>query len=140
MVVRAVDPVLATLTFYTDTRAAKVAHIAAHPDVAIVAWDASERRQLRAHGTARVERMGAAVDAAWRGIARAGRDAYRTELPPGTAIDAPAARLRDDDGRATFAVIIVTLATVEWLDLAVPGHARAIHTRADAWRGRWLVP
>lgn len=143
MVLRGVDRGRGRLTFYTDGRAGKVAAIAACPGAAVVAWDAADRLQVRLHGAAAVVAAGAAVDAAWTTIPPAARCAYRTLAPPGTstASAAVAATLGDSDGRATFALVTIDVETIEWLELASPGHRRARYRRAgDGWQGDWLVP
>lgn len=143
MVVRAVDPAAATLTFFTDARAAKVAALAAAPDVAVIAYDPDARLQLRLRGTATIAVAGAGVEAAWATVPPSARAAYRTAAAPGTPARsaAAAARLGDDDGRGAFAVLTIAVTVVEWLDLATRGHRRAVHRRdGTAWRGEWRVP
>lgn len=143
MVLRAVDRAAATLTFFTDARAGKVAAIVYAPGIAIVAYDASDRLQLRVRGHAAIATAGAAVDRLWATVPPASRRAYRTIASPGSRAEsrAVAARLGDSDGRGNFAVMTVGIDTVEWLDLAAPEHRRAVYTRVGAgWDGSWRVP
>lgn len=137
MVLRAVDPAAATLTFFTDVRAAKAHEVAA--PLAVVAYDPAVRLQLRLRGIARVATGGAVVEAAWAGVPAAARRAYRTCVAPGTPVPTAAAELAGDSGRANFAVLTVAVAELEWLGLA-GDHRRAVHRAADGWRGTWLVP
>ena len=141
MVLRAIDRAPATLTFYTDSRATKVAAVAAAP-VAVIGYDAGDGLQLRMSGVAAVVAAGAAADAAWTALGPAARNAYRTAAAPGTPAGSPATAARlDGDGRATFALLVVTLAEIEWLDLAGPVHRRArYHRTATGWDAQWRVP
>ena len=139
MVLRTVDRATAVVTFFTDTRAAKVAAIAAAPAVAVVGYDPATRVQLRLRGTASLV-AGGAADSAWAAVPPPARRAYRTVAAPGTAIATRAADLRDDDGRATFAVLTVAVTAIDRLDLTAP-HRRAAWQRVgDAWPGTWRVP
>ncbi|UAJ10136.1 pyridoxamine 5'-phosphate oxidase family protein [Glacieibacterium megasporae] len=143
MVVRAVDRAAHCLTVYTDSRAAKVAVLVAAPRVAVTGYDTPTRLQLRLHGAATIATTGNAVDAAWAALTAGGRTAYQSIQPPGTPVAQPQASPvpPPDDGRANFAVVTIVLDRFEWLDLAVPGHRRAIHIRDGVdWRGTWLVP
>lgn len=143
MVLRAVDRAAHTLVFYTDVRAAKVAVLAANPRVAVTGYDLATRLQLRLHGDASVATGGSAVDAAWAALPGHGRTAYQSIDSPGTPVGHPptAPRVPPDGGRARFAVVTVVLDRFEWLDLAAPGHRRAVYVRdGAAWRGCWLVP
>ena len=140
MVVRAVDRDRATLTFFTDSRAAKVAAVMATPQVAVIAYDPETRLQFRLVGVAEITVGGAAVESAWAAVTPHARRAYRTLAAPGTPSSDPTATLGDNDGRATFALLTVTVDSIDWLDLATPGHRRAAYDRASAWRGEWVVP
>lgn len=142
MVVRGVDRTAAILTFYTDVRAAKVAAIGAMSGVAVVGYDPREHFQLRLRGTATIASTGAAVDGIWSALSPTARRAYRTVAAPGAiARSSDEAAQLDGDGRATFALLVVTVAQVEWLDLAGPVHRRARHRRTAAgWDASWCVP
>ncbi|MGI4877087.1 MAG: pyridoxamine 5'-phosphate oxidase family protein, partial [Janthinobacterium lividum] len=131
------------LTLYSDVRAAKIAVLAAAPRVAVTGHDTATRFQLRLHGTAAIATAGAEVDMAWAALTPSGRSAYQSIEPPGTPVPHPLGppAAPPDDGRAAFAVVTIVLDRFEWLDLAVPGHRRALHVRdGGEWKGRWLVP
>lgn len=143
MVVRTVDRVAHCLTVYSDVRAAKISVLTAAPRVAVTGYDTATRLQLRLHGTAMVTTTGAEVDAAWAALTPSGRSAYQSIEPPGTPVPHPLGPVvaPPDGGRAAFAVVTIVLDRFEWLDLAIPGHRRALYRRDGAgWRGGWLVP
>lgn len=140
MVLRAVDRQQATATFFTDSRAAKVAAVIISPHVAVIAYDPISRLQFRLSGVVEIAVAGVAVDSAWTAVPPHARRAYRTISAPGTPSPTATAPLDDTDGRANFALITVVIDAIEWLDLATPGHRRAIYQRGSEWAGKWIVP
>ncbi len=139
MVLRAVDPLAATLTFFADARSAKVAAIAADPRVAVVAWDPAALLQLRLRGAATIATAGPAVARYWRTVPPAAQRAYRTVAAPGTPLAQPPAALADDV--AAFAVLTVAVEAMDLLDLATDGHIRVAAYRSDGrWQAGWSVP
>lgn len=143
MVLRGADRATGMLVFYTDVRAAKVADLAANPRVAVTAYDPATRLQMRLYGEGTVATSGGPVDLAWAALSASGRAAYQSIESPGTPVARPptAPAACGDGGRARFAVITMVLDRFDWLDLAIPGHRRALHVRDGAvWSGSWLVP
>lgn len=143
MVLRAADRATSSIVVYSDRRAPKIDQFTANPRVAVVGYDTRDRLQLRLHGVASVLVEGATVDSAWNALGADSRLAYRSFEPPGTTVAALplAAGFPDDEGRANFALVTIILDRIEWLDLVVPGHRRALHVREGAaWRSSWLVP
>ena len=142
VVLRAFDPTLRRLYVHTDARSAKAADIAAEPRVALHAYDAAARVQLRLSGRAVLHRGDAVADAAWSSSRAQSRVCYAIEPPPGTPIDAPLPGPDDASaGRDNFVVVAIGVETLEWLWLSVDGHRRA---RFD-WTGHephatWLAP
>ena len=148
MVLRAADRTRHTLRFHTDRRAGKVAAMTLDPRVAIVAYDAETRVQLRLGGRA-AELDAAASEAIWSGIDSLGRRSYRTTAAPGSLLPVAGSGLPDNVastplgelGRENFMALEITLDSIEWLLLAHSGHRRAQHNRdGDVWHGCWLVP
>jgi len=142
MVLRAVDRASHTLQFYSDTRAAKITTLASTPRIAVTGYDTANRLQLRLGGLASII-TDTGADAAWSALTATGRTAYQSLEPPGTPVaELPhPSEIPADSGRRHFAIVAIMLDRFEWLDLAVPGHRRALHLRDGAdWRGSWLVP
>lgn len=152
MVLRAWDHERATLRFHTDTRAPKVAAIAADPACAVLFYDKSAKIQIRARGTARVLAEGAEADAAWEAGSNFARRCYLGD-GPGTPSDAPTSGLPAEwegmepdeaaliPARANFAVLLVEVTRLDWLYLAHTGHVRAVFDRSgEGWEGRWVSP
>jgi pyridoxamine 5'-phosphate oxidase len=154
MVLRAFDSVRATLRLHTDARAPKAKVIAADPRVAALFYDKGAKIQIRARGTGAVLITGSEVDNAWATSTNFARRCYLGD-GPGAASDAPTSGLppefegvEPDDAqvipaRENFALLKITITSLDWLYLAHTGHVRAQFTRqgesAD-WQGRWVTP
>lgn len=144
VVLRGADRAAGTLRFHTDARAPKAAEIAADPRVALVGYDPGLGLQLRMRGRAALH----AGAAAWAASGRSSRVCYRAAFAPSSPVAAPEAAdptpaMRDpadpDEGRANFRAVLVTLGSIDWLDLASEGHRRARFAAPD-WQGAWLAP
>lgn len=146
VVLRGADPAARTLRFHTDARSAKAAELAADPRIAIHAYDAGAKLQLRLEGIAALHRDDGVADAAWAATRPFSRACYRLATAPGTPADDPLTALAEDGageeaGRDAFVAVTVAVARLEMLHLAATGHRRS----AFAWRGgelaaTWLVP
>lgn len=153
MVLRAFDNAAWTLRFHTDTRAPKVAAISADPRMAVLFYDKGAKVQIRVRGTGEVLVDDPLADAAWEQSANFARRCYLGE-GPGAASEVPTSGLppefegtepSDDQlvpARAHFAVLRVTLVSLDWFYLAHTGHLRAQFDRAadGEWQGRWVSP
>lgn len=154
MVLRAFDSDSWRLRFHTDARAPKAQVIAADPRAALLFYDKGAKVQIRVRGTAEIVGQGAEVDAAWAASTNFARRCYLGE-GPGAASDAPTSGLppefegaEPDDAqlvpaRENFALLRITLTSLDWLYLAHTGHVRAQFVRDDdaaAWEGRWVSP
>jgi len=152
MVLRAFDPASHTLRLHTDIRAPKVQAIAANPRVAAVFYDREAKIQIRARGQAWIETSGPVADAAWAASTNFARRCYLGE-GPGVASPVATSGLPPEfedvvpdeaqlvSARENFAVLLITVESLDWLYLAHTGHLRAQFTRAsEGWHGRWVTP
>ena len=154
MVLRAFDASAWTLRLHTDARAPKAQVLAADPRVAVLFYDKGAKIQIRARGFGAILREGAEVDAAWAASTNFARRCYLGE-GPGAGAEGPTSGLppefegvEPDDAqlvpaRENFALLKITLTSLDWLYLAHTGHVRAQFTRgvgAAAWEGRWVSP
>jgi pyridoxamine 5'-phosphate oxidase len=153
MVLRKCDEAAMTMRFHTDLRSDKIAELGRVSRVSILGYDAIAKIQIRVSGIATIEHESAAADAAWASSNASGRRCYLAEPGPGSISEIPSSGLpasvenrvpelaETESGRANFAVMIVTLDSLEWLYLAHDGHRRARFVREDGeWRGVWLIP
>lgn len=155
MVLREASPGLERLRFHTDARSPKVALIGDGAPVSVLAYDPEARVQLRMRGEGRIERAGEPADAAWSRAGASSRRCYLAEAGPGETRDLPGAALPEDlrdrtpsldatlPGRANFAILLVEVRSLDWLQLTREGGVRACFTRpsaATAWRATWLAP
>jgi pyridoxamine 5'-phosphate oxidase len=143
----------ATMRFHTDLRSAKVSEIGDSARVSVLGYDAAAKIQIRAGGRAIVSDAGEVADAAWVASSPSSRRCYLTRYAPGSSTDKPISglpaslesrvpvRSETEAGRANFAVLMITLDTLEWLYLAHDGHVRARFVQEEgAWKGQWLIP
>ncbi|MBK0397959.1 pyridoxamine 5'-phosphate oxidase family protein [Limibaculum sp. M0105] len=143
VILREVDEPARRVAFHTDRRSAKAAEIAADGRVALHLWDTRAELQLRLWGQAALETEGSAVEAAWSKLTTRQRDVYGAPHAPGAVLSAP-----DEadpphagaDARGAFALVQVTIARFEWLQLRGAGHRRARFDWRKEWQGRWLAP
>lgn len=146
VVLREVDASAATLLFYSDARAGKLAQLQAAPRGTLVLWSRRLSWQLRLRVALTADTDGLAVATRWAQLrlSPAAQD-YLSPVPPGieTALPAspaeavaPALRSAPPE-RGHFAVLSARVLSTDWLELHRDGHRRA---RFDADGARWLVP
>lgn len=147
VVLRGVDAVSRALRFHTDLRSDKVAEMRAQPRIALTAYDAGAKVQIRLEGEADLHPDGATADLAWEGSRPFSRVCYGVEPGPGVPIasggDFRLPSLPEDiaRGRAHFCAVILRVTSLEWLHLAHEGHRRAHFTFGEGETvARWLVP
>lgn len=150
VVLRGADPAARIVRLHTDSRSEKAAQLRADPRVEVCAYDPRAKIQIRLRGLAVLSGEGVGVDAAWAATGRGSRVCYRSPVPPGTPITAPAAAdpspvARDpvdpEAGRAAFATVTLAVTRLDWLYLAARGHRRAAFEWDGAGcRASWLAP
>lgn len=155
MVLREATPDLSSLRFNTDWRSPKATLIGKCAPVSVLAYDPVARVQLRMQGEGRVEHSGPVADAAWNAATLTSKRCYLTTTGPGRTLDAPGAALPDymldrsptaqeaEAGRENFAILLVEVRMLDWLQLTHHGGLRARFDRQSAcgdWQARWLTP
>jgi hypothetical protein len=143
LVLREVDSRERRLVFYTDARSPKVRQIEASPVGALMCWSREFDWQLRMQVRLAVETSGLAVSSRWARLQstdNAGE--YLAPHPPGQRLDRmpvpPAPPASPDLGtRSHFAMITALVDEIDWLELHVDGHRRAIFGRDGA---HWVQP
>ncbi|WP_175717542.1 pyridoxamine 5'-phosphate oxidase family protein [Burkholderia anthina] len=139
------------LSFHTDVRSEKVAELRRDPRIAIVANDLDALVQIRVEGVAAICEDDAQRRAIWQSSRPHTLLLYRAPLRPGTPIASPDAAhvaasqrpgtLPADDGYRNFCLLHVTVARIDWLELARTGHRRAVFDlNSDGYAGRWVAP
>lgn len=152
MVLRGVDAAARTLRFHTDQRAAKLGHIAANPAASVLLYDPAAKLQLRLGARAALHIGDATAAAGWAASRPQSRQCYAQAAVPGQPVADPRAvalpplnpdgsEAVPDAGVENFAVLILTVESIEWLYLAIEGHRRARWTwEGSRWTGNWLAP
>ena len=150
MVLRGADRRLGKLWFYSDRRSEKIEQLQRQPQVTAVTYDPEASVQLRLRGTAGVDESGALADQHWSQVGMAVRALYASPDTPGQPLRQPDPRLMDvkrsiDAGgeataRGNFAVIEITVDSIEWLQIADGEQRRAIMFAATNWAVQALAP
>mgnify|MGYP001798295743 CR=1 FL=1 len=136
LVLRAADDAAGTVTFHTDARTSKVAELAVSRNATALVWDAAERFQIRLR-LSLSQRAGTAEE--WAALSDGARSLYGGTPAPGDPLDRPEAHTPKPDPDQ-FCILTGTIAEIETLHLGQPYHARALFTRANAFKGQWITP
>ena len=136
VLLRDVDEAARELTFFTDSRAPKVAQLRAQPVGALMCWSGRLSWQLRLRVRMAVDTSGLQVSSRWARLrlTKAAQD-YMAPLPPGSPI-APRTEPKRES-RENFAVVTATVLSLDWLELHPDGHRRA---RFAPGAAQWLQP
>lgn len=148
MVLRDFQPATGILRFHTDIRAPKAKVIGDGGPVGVLFYDKAAKLQIRCRGTGEIVGSGPLVDAAWAASTRFARRCYLGEGPgapssvPTSGVPAEFEGHEPEEAalvpaRKNFAVLLVTIASLDWFHLAHTGHRRAIFEHGD---GRWVAP
>lgn len=154
MVLRSIDRERRQLRFHTDARAPKVGKIEHDPEVGLLFYDKEAKLQLRCRGRGQIERDGPQSEDAWQQSTNFAKRCYLAPQAPSSIADGPTANLPKDlegvapsderaaEGRDNFAVLLVTLKSLDWFHLAHDGHRRARFTwdDEDGVKAHWLAP
>lgn len=144
VILQRADPTTRTFTFHIDIRSPKARELRDGATVCCLFYGRAEKLQVRIRGTVRLHHGDEVSQPVWDGMKPFSQETYATPLAPGTECD----NLERPDplpyevARENFAVCRVTVASLEWLSLAVTGHARARYDWSEngAISARWLAP
>jgi pyridoxamine 5'-phosphate oxidase len=143
VILRSADAERGAVSFFTDLRSAKIKEMRRQPRVSLIGYDADAGFQIRLEGKATIDKEGREKAAAWAACRSHTRALFQHTLPSGTPIAAPAeaAPADDGDGERHFAVVVVSIIRIDWLDISGPLHLRAVFQRDGYdWRGGWVAP
>lgn len=138
VVLRAADPARATVDVFADASTPKCRELAADPRVALTIWREDVLIQLRLRGTMKIVE-GALAAQAWEGLPDSALPNYGVTPPPATPIQEPDAYLSAPDA-ARFAILRLTVETLDLVSLNGPISVRAFYERRDGFRGAWRAP
>ena len=141
------------LRFHTDARSPKATLLEQPGPVSVLGYHPGAKIQLRLCGEGVVKSSGGDVDAAWEATTLFGRRCYLSTGAPGQAVDAPTSGLPDwvegreptrietEPGRPRFAILTVSVRTLDFLYLANAGHRRALFRySAETYDRFWCLP
>ena len=158
VVLRAVDPANRLLLFHTDARSEKVLEIRQHANVSLLFYDPEIKVQVVAQGMASLHTDDSIADRLWCDSTPASLKMYLGELPPGAITAVPSCnepsfvqgrvplRTEIEAGRRNFAVVVVSVSQLDWLQLSRDGNYRARNvyvrdgTDACSVQTEWLAP
>ncbi len=145
VILRSADAERGAVSFFTDLRSAKVQEMRHEPRVSLIGYDAEAGFQVRLEGRATIDAEGPEKALAWAACRSHTRALFRHPLPSGTPIAAPAEDASgddgDSDGEGHFALVVVSVIRIDWLDVSGPLHLRAQFQRdGSGWRGGWVTP
>ncbi len=153
VVLRECAPEARRLRCHTDARSLKAPELAKNPAVAWLFYDAAQKIQIRATGTARLHQGDEIARQGWEQSRLDSRRCYLVGHASGTLLDAPGSGLpphlgerrpteqESEAGWPNFAVVISEITRLDWLYLSAYGHRRAQFVwDSAAWRGSWVVP
>ena len=135
VVLRDFEMATRTLVVYTDSRSPKTAQIVAHPLGTLVLWSAGLSWQLRLRVRLELETSGLRVSSRWARLKmQPGAQDYLSPLPPGSPLQRPTP---ERGSREHFAVMLLQIQAIDWLELHAEGHRRAMF---DEQGRHWLSP
>ncbi len=145
VIIRSADAERGAVSFFTDLRSAKVQEMRHEPRVSLIGYDAEAGFQVRLEGRATIDAEGPEKALAWAACRSHTRALFRHPLPSGTPIAAPAEDASgddgDSDGEGHFALVVVSVIRIDWLDISGALHLRAVSQRDGCgWRGGWVTP
>lgn len=139
------------LIFYTDFRSPKVKQMEINSKVSLVLYNDEEKLQLTMQGEAAICRHNETANACWKKNGYKGRTSYLAQPAPSTVVNEPINGLAhlhgrefnepDNAGFENFAVVIVKIYSLEYLQLNKSGNLRAaFKLQHNVWEGSWLIP
>lgn len=132
-----------TLIVYTDSRSAKVSHIASNSEAGILFWDPKRKVQLSLNVTIKEIKDEESLKRYRDKVNGKARESYTTIYAPGTPVDHP------DEGRSFhefeennyFAVLACSIYRITALELGREKHLRfSCEKKSNAWKCCWVVP
>jgi pyridoxine/pyridoxamine 5'-phosphate oxidase len=141
VVMRAFDNSSLTLTFFTDSRSAKVEELKLNPFVNLHGYDHSEKVQLRLTGISSLHINDAVSDELWKKEGQKAAASYTSKLAPGTLINDKNASFSWLSDEHFFCVVRVKLTQLEFLQLNGETHLRGKRViDSGQTTDSWLVP
>ena len=142
VILRGADAERGAVSLFTDVRSAKIEEIRHQPRVSLLGYDADAGFQIRLEGKATIDTEGPEKAAGLGGLSIS----YPRVLPASAAFRDPDLRSSetapadDVDDERHFAVIVVSIIRIDWLDISRPLHLHAVFQRDGCdWRGGWVA-
>lgn len=135
VVLRGIERIVPSLTFYTHIGSDKAFELADEPKAEVLLWDAASSFQARLSVSAEITPGSPAL---WGTLSKGARLNYVPTPPPGSAIEAPYTATLS--GPEAFAVLTARIMSADILDLSEFPHKRARFNPSDDFTGQWVAP
>ncbi len=143
VVLRTSNKTQAQLQIHSDSRAQKLPQLTEHPNASMLFYNRKNRTQLRVRCSAHICINNAQADAAWQSLPEHGRTQYLGNATPGNLTTASAPSASSDENIKHFALILLNIESMDWLQLAREGHERwsfTLDPQSKVWHCQSLVP
>ncbi len=150
VVLRGADPEARTVRFHTDARSPKIKELRNNPAVSLVSYNRNDGQQIRLQGHAEIVHDRDVAKGFWNQARDQSKICYRAKHAPGARLSDPASGFITETMRApsspeagfeNFCPVIIRVERVDWLDLAISGHQRAVFVWDGAeWCSDWVAP
>ena len=129
-----------TLTFYTDKRSKKIAHLKENNKVSLLFYHPKKLLQVQIEGIATIIDDKTKLKDSWNEVQPNSRKDYTTDCAPGSPIDNPDSVSYLED-KNYFCQVEITPLKIEYLKLKRPNHLRIRYSKTNTdWVGEFLVP
>lgn len=148
IVMRGCSRAAGTVSFVTDIRSPKIVEIGRDPRVSLIGYDMAAMVQMRMTGRAEIVADEGERRRMWTALKGRTLLLFDAPLSPGTPVDAAGNPLQPvEDAHAPaepferFALVTVSLSSLEWLDLSAEPHRRILYRRGgQGWTGSLISP
>jgi len=151
VVLRAVDRTRQTVYCCSDARSAKIIEIEQNDAVSTLFYDAKKKTQIRIFGRAAIHGNDDVAHEIWRTIPLSGRALIAADTAPGTILSGQTpvsekfralldGRVMYDEPVSNFVPIEVIAETIDYLDIRIGRHKRALISVPDPQKSSWIQP
>ncbi len=124
VVLREVNPIQFTLTFFTDARSPKIQALTVDSRLTWVFYDPNRRLQLRIRSRSVIHRDNPVSKGHWQRLSLPQRREYATAAAPGNLLAPGSDPTASVTGEEHFAVVESNAREWDWLQLDAAGHRR----------------
>ncbi|MDW7695204.1 pyridoxamine 5'-phosphate oxidase family protein [Flammeovirgaceae bacterium SG7u.111] len=143
VVLREVNRLAHTLTFFTDLRSGKVKDMSLNPTLSWLFYDPTTQVQIRASGDSLLIKDSKILQNYWDRLPENNRKEYASSQAPGSSIENnfTSNLLSNKESFKNFGVVVSEINKVDWLKLNPFQHQRALFEKEEGkWNKTQIVP